>query len=110
MGTVHGFQSLLCFDIFGFQKRIFRRETGFRNPKSRNPGIRNWSDTSIGSVRTIEREVLWRNGVNNGQTDLGVKINYMVDRTYRSSLTDVRSNIYIIQFKYPQHFSRHESN
>ena len=54
--------------------------------------VREWS--GIGSVRTIER-VLWRNGVNNGQTDWGVKINYMGDVAYRSSLTDVRSNIFI---------------
>ena len=52
--------------------------------------VREWS--GIGSVRTIER-VLWRKGVNNGRTDWGVQINYMVDGAYRSSLTDVRSNI-----------------
>ena len=50
--------------------------------------------SGIGSVRTIER-VLWRNGVNNGRTDWGVIINYMGDVAYRSSLTDVRSNIFI---------------
>ena len=54
--------------------------------------VREWS--GIGSVRTIER-VLWRNGVNNGQTDWGVTINYMGDVAYRSSLSDVHSNIFI---------------
>ena len=53
--------------------------------------VREWS--GIGSVRTIER-VLWRKGVNNGRTDWGVQINYMVDDTCRSSLTDVCSNTY----------------
>ena len=57
---------------------------------SSEKGKRIWS--GIGSVRTIER-VLWRKGINNGRTDWGVQINYMVDGAYRSSLTDVRSNI-----------------
>ena len=52
-----------------------------------------WDWSGIGSVRTIER-VLWRNGGNNGLTDWGVQINYMVDDTYCSSLTDVCSNTY----------------
>ena len=47
-----------------------------------------WS--GIGSVRTIE----WGNSGDNGQTDWGVQINYMVDDTCRSSLTDVCSNTY----------------
>ena len=59
--------------------------------RGNNHIVREWS--GIGSVRTIER-VLWRNGGNNGQTDWGLKINYRVEYTYRSSLTDVCSNTY----------------